>query len=85
MVSYFAEQVIPRGKFQGDNGLHFRNSAFGWIDFGITRERQSNVVTTSLRIINSSNLKQFWELAKVPEAKKYRDEEIACEKRLKTT
>ena len=80
-----AEQIFLDGKFQEDNGLHFRNTIFGWTASGVTRDHQSNVVTTSLCITNSFNLKQFWELEEVPEAKRYSDEEIACEKHFKET
>ena len=79
------EQVFRDGKFQKDNGLHFRNTIFGWTASGVTRKHQSNVVTTSFCITNSFNLKQFWELEEVPEAKKNSDEEIACEKHFKKT
>ena len=79
-----AEQIFLDGKFQEDNGLHFRNTIFGWTASGVARDHQSNVVTTSLCITNF-NLKQFWELEEVPEAKRYSDEEIACEKHFKET
>ena len=82
MGSDVAELYFLDGKFQEDN---FRNTIFGWTASGVTREHQSNVVTTSLCITNSFNLKQIWELEEVPELKRYSDEEIACAKHFKET
>ena len=83
--SDIAEEIILDGKFTEDNGLHFRNTVFGWIVSGKQPNQANSIANTSLCINNTFDLKKFWELEDIPLASKHTDEEIACEKHFRDT
>ena len=52
------EEIILDGSFKEGNGLHFRNSIFGWIASGNQPNQESSSVTTSLCINETFDLKK---------------------------
>ena len=76
-----AEEIILDGKFTETNGLHFRNTVFGWIVSGKQPNQSCTIANSSLCINDNFDLKKFWELEEVPIANKNTAEEIDCEKR----
>ena len=58
---------MKEGKLK-ENGLHIRNSIFGWIISGPVQ--QGNEITKSDIVhVNKVDITQFWELENVPEKK----------------
>ena len=49
LKSDVAEEILD-GKFTGDNGLHFRNTVFGWIVSGKQPNQACSIANTSLCI-----------------------------------
>ena len=76
------EDLVLDGKFIDGNGLHFRNTVFGWIASGkhSNTSKDSTKVTSSVCINNTFDLRKFWELEEIPMAKTFTTEEMACKK-----
>ena len=80
-----AEEIILDGKFTEDNGLHFRNTVFGWIVSGKQQNKACSIANISLCINYTFDLKKFRELEDVPTASQHTDEKIACQKHFRNT
>ena len=81
------EEVVLDGKFTEENGIHFRNTVFGWIASGKHPESQPthSEITSSVCINNTFDLRKFWELEEISPVKTQTAEEIACEQHFQDT
>ena len=78
------EEIILDGSFKEENGLHFRNSIFGWIASGKHPNEESSSLSTSLCINELFDLKKFWGIEEIPKANQWTNE-LACEKHFQET
>ena len=81
------EEVVLDGKFTAENGIHFRNTVFGWIASGKHPESQPihSKITSSVCVNNTFDLRKFWELEEILPIKTETAEEIACEQHFQET
>ena len=81
------EEVVLDGKVTAENGIHFKNTVFGWIASGKHPESQPihSKITSSVCVNNTFDLRKFWELEEIRPIKTETAEEIACEQHFQET
>ena len=79
------ESIVLDGKLEEENGLHLRNTIFGWVVSGkLPRETTSAV--NSVTILKTDIDLRFWEIEEVHSPKQLTAEEMQCEQHfLETT
>ena len=70
------EHIVLDGKLEEENGLHLRNTVFGWVVSGKVLE-QTNQVHTMTVLKTDIDLKRSWELKEVQLPQKMT--EVQCE------